>query len=157
MIIKTGRYGKFLACSGFPDCQNIKPLGADKKTIDPKITALSEKYKDEKCSKCGSPMAVKTGRYGPFLACTAYPKCKNIKNISDDSLPEIPCPVCGIGKIVKKFSKRGAFYACDNYPDCKTAYYGQPTGEKCPDCQSLLIKDRQGKIICSQKSCGFQK
>jgi DNA topoisomerase-1 len=157
MIIKTGRYGKFLACSGFPDCHNIKPLSANKKTADPQIAALSEKYKDEKCSKCGSLMAVKTGRYGPFLACTAYPKCKNIKNIGDDSLPEIICPVCGIGKIVKKFSKRGAFYACDNYPDCKTAYYGQPTGEKCPDCQDLLIKDRQGKILCSRKSCGFEK
>jgi len=157
MIIKTGRYGKFLACSGFPDCKNIKSLEAGKESADPKISALAEKHKDEKCSKCGSPMAVKTGRYGPFLACTSYPKCKNIKNITDDSVPEITCPVCGTGKIVKKFSKRGAFYACDNYPDCKTAYYGQPTGEKCPDCHNLLIKDRQGKIVCSQKSCGFEK
>lgn len=102
-------------------------------------------------------MKVKTGKYGPFLACSAYPKCKNIKNIATDNGPEIACPVCGTGKIVKKFSRRGAFWACNNYPKCKNAYWGQPTGEKCPDCGSLLVNDKKGTVKCSNKQCGYEK
>lgn len=161
MIIKTGRYGKFLACSNYPACHNIKSLnnsGSDNKPADSEaIKLLKEKYIAEKCDKCGSPMAIKVGKYGPFLACTAYPKCKNIKNIKDDNIPEIICPVCGQGHIVKKFSRRGAFYACDNYPNCKNAYWGEPTGDICPDCGALMVKDlKTGEIKCSQRGCGFK-
>ncbi|PKM88362.1 type I DNA topoisomerase [Candidatus Falkowbacteria bacterium HGW-Falkowbacteria-2] len=161
MVIKTGRYGKFLACSAFPECRNIKKMdgGAAVKQDNPALDALNEKYKGTACDKCGSEMKVRTGKYGPFLACTAYPKCKNIKNVDDgaDKGKEIICPACKTGKIVKKFSKRGAFYACDNYPDCKNAYWGQPTGDKCPDCESLLVKDKDGGIVCSDKGCGYKK
>lgn len=161
MIIKTGRYGKFLACSGFPDCRNIKKMNGEStaKTEDPALNALQEKYQGTVCDKCGSEMKVRSGKYGPFLACSAYPKCKNIKNIDDgsDKGKEIECPACKTGKIVKKFSKRGVFYACNNYPDCKNAYWGQPTGEKCPSCDSLLIKDKDGQTVCSDKGCGYKK
>ena len=103
-------------------------------------------------------MKVRVGKYGPFLACSAYPKCKNIKNIAQPGdEKEISCPVCGDGKIVKKFSRRGAFWACNNYPKCKNAYWGQPTGEKCPDCEALLVRDKNGEIKCSNKGCGFKK
>jgi DNA topoisomerase-1 len=161
MLIKTGRYGKFLACSGFPDCRNIKKLGGgvSEKKDDPALASLQEKYQGTACDKCGAEMKVRSGKYGPFLACSAYPKCKNIKNISDGTNggKEISCPACNIGKIVKKFSKRGAFYACSNYPDCKNAYWSQPTGDKCPDCDSLLITDKDGVIVCSDKGCGYKK
>ncbi len=95
-------------------------------------------------------MVIKKGRFGPFLACSAFPKCKNIKNL-DDKL-NISCPKCNKGKIVKKFSRRGVFYACDNYPDCKNLYNSKPNGEKCSECESLMI-DNKGKIICSNKDC----
>ena len=156
MIIKTGRYGKFLACSNYPDCRNIKSL-KDKAEVpqdNEKLKELTEKYKGEVCPKCGGPMAVKNGKFGPFLGCSAYPKCKTIKNINDDSQPEITCPKCKTGQIVKKFSRRGAFWACSNYPDCKNAYWGRPTGEKCPNCSALLIDDK-GQIKCSDKDCGY--
>jgi len=160
MIIKTGRYGKFLACSGFPNCRNIKKANGENtvKQDDPALNALQEKYQGTVCDKCGSEMKVRSGKYGPFLACSAYPKCKNIKNINEGSDQEndIDCPACKRGKIVKKFSKRGVFYACNNYPDCKNAYWGKPTGEKCPNCDSLLVKDKDGHIICSDKGCGYQ-
>ncbi len=163
MIIKTGRYGKFLACSAFPDCKNIKSLpGTDKDkdgTADSKeIEELTKKYKNEVCEKCGSPMAVKVGKFGPFLGCTGYPKCKTIKNIgeNDDSI-DVTCPSCGKGKIVKKFSRRGVFYACDQYPECKMAFWGKPTGEKCPDCDNLLVEDKGGAIKCSNKGCSYEK
>lgn len=162
MIIKTGRYGKFLACSAFPECRNIKKmsgeLGGEKKEPDAKTLELEKKYAGEVCDKCGSPMKVRVGKYGPFLACSAYPKCKNIKNIAQPGDgKEIACPICGDGKIVKKFSKRGAFYACSNYPKCKNAYWGQPTGEKCPDCEALLVTDKDGEIKCSNRGCKYKK
>jgi len=157
MIIKTGRYGKFLACSAFPDCKNIKGMNGngtgDKKT-DETIKALEKKYNGEKCDKCGSDMAIKNGRFGPFLACTAYPSCKNIKNIKENNNSTgVKCPKCGQGEIVQKRGKKGIFYACDQYPDCKNAYWGKPTGEKCPDCGSLMIEAKDG-AKCSNKDCG---
>jgi DNA topoisomerase-1 len=163
MIIKTGRYGRFLACSNYPKCKNIK--GLDKKPsttanpeVNEKIKEMQEKYKDEKCEKCGEAMTVKTGRFGPFLACTGYPKCKNIKNTKEgNSGTGVTCPKCGTGEIVAKKSARGIFYACNQYPDCKNAYYGKPTGEKCPDCEGLLIEWKEGTVKCSTKGCKFKK
>lgn len=157
MIIKTGRYGKFLACSNFPECKNIKSLGGSKEK-DEKLKELEEQYKNEVCDKCGSPMVVKNGRFGPFLSCSAYPKCKNIKNIKGGSgSTGITCPVCGKGEIVMKRGRRGSFYACDQYPDCKTAYWSKPTGEKCPDCGSLLVHGKNDTVVCSSKECNFKK
>lgn len=156
MIIKTGRYGKFLACSGFPDCRNIKGLAkeGDKKTTDnPKLLELEKKYKDEVCDKCGAAMKVKSGKYGPFVACSAYPKCKNIKNISSNGVEPVTCPVCTQGQIVKKISRKGVFYACSNYPQCKNIYQGEPTGKDCKKCGGLMIFNKSGKEKCSNKDC----
>ena len=164
MIIKTGRYGKFLACSAFPDCKNIKALpGADKdkngQADSKEIEKLKEKYKTEVCEKCGSAMVIKVGKFGPFLACSAYPKCKNLKSINGgNNGTGITCPVCGKGEVVQKRSRRGLFYACNQYPTCKTAFWGKPTGEKCPDCDSLLVEDaKKGEVKCSNKDCGYIK
>jgi DNA topoisomerase-1 len=157
MVIKTGRYGKFLACSAYPDCKNIKGMNANgqAKEKDEKTAELEKKYAGEKCEKCGSDMAVKTGRFGPFLACTSYPKCKNIKNIEENNNSTgIDCPKCGQGQIVQKRSKRGIFYACNKYPDCKNAYWSKPTGEKCPTCGALMVAGKDGGDVCSNKECG---
>ncbi len=163
MLIKTGRYGKFLACSAFPDCKNIKSMpGQDRdrngQADSEQVNDLKEKYKDEICDKCGSPMTIKVGRFGPFLACTGYPKCKNLKNIKENSNGStgVKCPVCGEGEIVAKRGRRGIFYACNRYPECKTAFWGKPTGEKCPECDSLLIADKNG-VKCSNKECDYKK
>lgn len=155
MIIKTGRYGKFLACSSFPNCRNIKPINK-KDSADGEesgeLNEMKEKYKDEICDKCGSTLVVRVGKFGPFLGCSAYPKCKNIKNINQDGEKEVDCPACGQGRIVKKFSRRGVFYACNNYPKCRNAYFARPTGEKCPKCGSLMVSDKKGDK-CSNKEC----
>lgn len=163
MIIKTGRFGKFLACSGYPDCKNIKSMPSDKKEGgkgegDEQMEELQKKYKDEKCDKCGEDMIVKKGRFGLFLACSGYPKCKNIKNMAENNNSTgIKCPKCGKGDIVQKRSKRGAFYACDQYPDCKNAYWAKPTGDKCPDCECLLIHGKDDTVVCSNKGCEYTK
>jgi len=163
MVIKTGRYGKFLGCGNFPECKNIKRLNGGTNNSNPetdeKIKELSEKYKDEKCEKCGSQMIVRNGRYGLFLSCSAYPKCKNIKNLKENGNGNtgITCPACGKGEIVQKHSRRGVFYACSAYPDCKNAYWSKPTGEKCPDCGGLLITGKNDKVVCGNKDCGYEK
>jgi len=148
MVIKMGRFGKFLACTGYPDCRNTKPLD-DKGRIQKK---KKEEKTDQKCDKCGAPMVKKTGRYGPFLACSAYPKCKNIKNIEKGT--GVTCTKCGKGEIVQKRSRRGKyFYACNQYPDCKFALWAKPTGHKCPECGSLMLFAKDDMEQCSNKEC----
>ena len=158
MIVKTGRFGKFLACSAFPDCRNIKSMGGQTNSApreeSQELKDIKEKYQGEKCDKCGAEMIVRMGKFGPFLGCSAYPKCKNLKNIDKEGgvEKEVPCPACGVGKIVKKFSRRGVFYACSAYPNCKNAYFAKPTGDKCPKCGALMVEDRNGPK-CSNKDC----
>ncbi len=157
MIIKTGRWGKFLACSAFPKCKNIKSLNnKNNDNQDEKIKELQQKYDNELCDKCGSPMVIRNGRFGLFLACSAFPKCKNIKNIEENKQLSIgvKCPKCNEGEIVVKKSKKGIFYACNQYPKCKNAYWSKPTGEKCPQCGELMIETKNS-AKCANKECGF--
>ena len=145
MIIKIGRYGKFLACSNYPDCKNTKKLGSDgKEKEEPKLL-------EEKCPECGAPLVERHGRYGKFIGCSKYPDCKYLKNIAQEDL-NIVCPACQKGQIVAKRSRRGMFYACDQYPNCKTAFAGKPTKEKCPDCGWPMIEAKQG-LKCGNKEC----
>ncbi len=153
MIIKTGRFGKFLACSAFPDCKNIKSM--DKKK-DEELEKIQAEHADEKCDKCGADMVAKKGKFGPFLACSAFPKCRNIKNIGGNgasSEETIDCPACKKGKIVAKRSRRGIFYACNQYPACKNAYPDKPTGKMCDLCGSPMLQKKDGDEYCSNKEC----
>ncbi|KKW35329.1 MAG: topoisomerase protein [Candidatus Giovannonibacteria bacterium GW2011_GWA2_53_7] len=149
MIIKLGRFGKFLACTGYPDCKNTKPLNGDgTKAAEPEPT-------NEVCDKCGKPMVRKHGRYGPFLGCSGYPECKGIKRIENKT--GVACPECQQGELVERRSKFGrSFYSCNRYPDCKFALWSKPTGEKCPDCGSLIVLAKEGKTRCSKKDCGWE-
>jgi len=108
----------------------------------------------EECPNCGHPLVIRKGRYGEFTACSNYPACKYIKQEVKEEHVITDCPNCD-GKIVEKKSKKGkVFYGCNNYPTCKTAYWNMPTGEKCPNCGSMLtVKGK--KTICS--SCDFEK
>ncbi|MFH0856796.1 MAG: type I DNA topoisomerase [bacterium] len=148
MIIKTGRFGKFMACSNYPECKNTKPMPGEE---EPQET---EKI-DEKCPECGAELILKHGRFGKFIGCSNYPKCKYIKKQTIST--GIKCPLCKEGEIIEKKSRKGKFYACNRYPDCKFALWYKPTGEKCPRCGSLMITKvtkKDGEIIvCSNKEC----
>ena len=145
MIIKLGRFGKFMACSNYPDCKNTKQLNNKGEIEEPETT-------NEICEKCGKPMVFKIGRYGKFLGCSGYPDCKNIKSVVKST--GVKCPKCDKGEIVEKKSKAGKiFYACDQYPSCKHALWSKPTGEKCPKCDSLMIYAKNDSVICSNKEC----
>ncbi len=148
LVIKLGRFGKFLACSNFPECKYTEPLGEDKE--------LKEKYKDIVCDKCGGAMIIKHGRFGPFLACSNYPKCKNIKPIVKST--GVQCPKCFEGELIERKTKKGKiFYSCSRYPKCDFALWDKPINEKCPKCGSLLVEKKNKQIKCSNKECDYKK
>jgi DNA topoisomerase-1 len=149
MVIKIGRFGKFMACSRYPECRNTKNINAEGQVEAPETT-------DEKCPECGSPMTIKRGRFGKFMACSRYPECKGVKKIVKST--GVKCPECKEGDIVEKRSKRGRnFYSCSRYPECKFALWSKPTGEVCPKCSSLLVYGKKGTVVCSSKTCDFSK
>ncbi len=152
LIVKFGRFGKFIACSNYPNCRYTEKTPEEK--------AVEEKFEKENgsktCELCGAPMVVKKGRFGFFLGCSNYPNCKNIKKIENKT--GVKCPECQEGELVEKKSKRGrVFYGCNAYPKCKFALWNKPTGETCPQCNSLLVYVGKNKIKCSKKECHFEK
>ncbi len=153
MVIKMGKFGKFLACPGFPECKNTKPL------IDEKDITSTEKQGEnvqaeetnEICDKCGAKMVIKIGRYGKFLACSNYPECKSIKQITVKT-PGI-CPKCG-SKIIQLKSKRGyKYFACEKGKECGFMTWDTPLADKCPKCGNTLYKRRGGAIVCNNENC----
>ncbi|MGQ9570045.1 MAG: type I DNA topoisomerase [Thermodesulfovibrionales bacterium] len=156
MVIRWGRHGRFLACSGFPKCRNTRPLPG-KDTEFKEQSGNNIQITEEKCEKCGSAMVIRTGKYGKFLSCTRYPDCKNRRPISTG----IKCPL-DAGDIVERGTKKGKpFWSCSNYPKCHFVLWDKPIQVKCPKCGiDFLIEkaDKTGKIIhyCYDKSCGYK-
>jgi len=162
MEIKWGRNGKFLACPGYkedPPCkntQNFERLTDGTIKIVPKV----EETTDEKCAKCGSPMVVKSGRFGKFLACSAYPACKTTKAIALGV--KCPQPGCG-GDLVQKRTKKGRnFYACSRYPQCEYALWDRPINKACPTCQAPFLIEKVSKqagrtVQCRNEECGYRE
>jgi len=148
MVIKTGRFGKFMACSNFPTCKYTEALdGHGKSAVE---------MTDKICDKCGSPMVKKVGRFGPFYGCSNYPQCKNIENIETNKV-DMACPKCVEGRVVTRRTKRGkVFWGCSNYPKCDFASWEEPVAHKCPTCQGAMTKPaKKGYPVCS--SCGFEE
>jgi DNA topoisomerase-1 len=155
MVIKLGRYGKFLSCSNYPECKNAKPLekNGDEGKAEPEVDPeLKKKLSGKKCEKCGSPMEIKKGRYGEFLGCSNYPKCKNIQPIIKFS--GVKCPECKEGQLVERRTRKGGkvFYGCNKYPKCKFAVWDKPLKEKCKKCGGLMVeKGKKKKCIKCDK------
>ena len=130
-------------------------LSKVKKEMEGVKIKLKEEVTDVKCEKCGANMVIKVGRFGKFLACPNYPKCKNTKPFVVNT--EGVCPQCG-GQVIAKKSKRGyKFYGCANYPQCNFMTWDEPTGEKCPECGATLFKQKGGMLACLKEDCGFSK
>ncbi|MBE6606601.1 MAG: type I DNA topoisomerase [Ruminococcaceae bacterium] len=152
MIVKEGRYGKFAACPNYPKCKNTKPLTAPKMEEKEKPEAVS----GEKCENCGADMVVRTGKFGSFLACSNYPKCKTTKQITKDI--GVACPKCGAKVIQKHGRNKSVFYSCERYPDCDFSSWDMPAGEKCPDCcEPLFVKKGKNIAYCKKEGCTFKK
>ena len=146
LVIKWGKHGSFLACTGYPECTYTRELSVDLPDIDG--ADLSEQGDEEYCQNCGRTMVLKKGRFGTFYACSGYPDCKTTKQIGGaqkkpDVILEEKCPTCE-SNLVLKTGRFGEFTACGNYPACK--YVKQKTiGVKCPECSEGDIVERRSK------------
>ena len=132
MIIKWGRNGKFMACSGYPACKNTKPLPEDQEK--------HQHLAGMKCELCGGDMVVRTSRFGSFLGCSKYPECKNTKPISMG----IKCPKCKEGDLIeRKTKRRRTFYGCSRYPECDFACWDKPVNQACDTCGAPFMVVKQ--------------
>ena len=159
MIIKWGRYGRFLGCANYPECQNIKRLTTanDAPTAEPEPTDIT-------CDKCDKPMVVRVSRAGAkFLSCSGYPKCKNAKPIPMG----VDCPKADCeGYLGERRSRRGkVFYGCSNYPKCEFSTWDKPVSEPCPKCEAPFLVEKTTKskgsesvttrLVCHTSDCDY--
>ncbi len=140
MVLKRGRFGQFMACTGYPDCKTTRRLDQGKKVPDIPL--------DEKFPQCGRNMVLRHGRYGEFVSCSGYPDCKYVKQ----NFIGVKCPQCETGELVEKKARRrgNIFYGCSNYPNCKFTSAYKPMAETCPQCGSpyLVLKNlKSGPVI----------
>ena len=140
MVIKWGRNGRFLACTGYPECKTTKPLNG----------GVVEET-DKNCPTCSAPMVIRTGRYGKFMACSKYPECKTTLPVTTG----VPCPEpkC-TGEMVERRSRRGkTFFSCSRYPDCKYATWDKPVLHACPACSFPLMTEKNTKTHGEHLRC----
>ena len=150
MVLKRGRFGQFMACTGYPDCKTTRRLDQGKKVPDIPL--------DEPCPKCGRNMMIRHGRFGEFTACSGYPECKYVKQ----NFIGVKCPECKDGELVEKRARKGnTFYGCGNYPKCKFTSAHKPIPEKCPSCGSEYLVEKNLKagpvIACPNKECDYER
>jgi len=131
-----------------------EPFSENLKEKHKKVEKKIEKT-DQICPKCKSPLIIRMSRFGKFLGCSNFPKCRFSKSLKENELG-IKCPKCKTGKIVEKRTKSGkTFYGCSNWPKCDFALWDKPTKEKCPECGSLLVETKRKQIKCSNKECSY--
>ena len=150
MVLKRGRFGQFMACTGYPDCKTTRRLDQGKKVPDIPL--------DEPCPKCGRNMMIRHGRFGEFTACSGYPECKYVKQ----NFIGVKCPECKDGDLVEKRARKGnTFYGCGNYPKCKFTSAHKPIAEKCTSCGSEYLVEKFLKagpvIACPNKECDYER
>ena len=150
MVLKRGRFGQFMACTGYPDCKTTRRLDQGKKVPDIPL--------DEKCPKCDRNMILRHGRFGEFTSCSGYPECKYIKQ----NFVGVKCPECADGELVEKRARKGnTFYGCGNYPKCKFTSAHKPIPEKCPTCGNAYLVEKYLKagpvIACPNKECDYER
>ncbi len=158
LSIRLGRRGRFVGCTGFPECDYTRSLDEDAESA-----AEPEVVEGRTCPKCDSPLIIRTGRYGKFIGCSAYPDCKHIEPIDKPQDTGVECPECHKGTMVSRKSRYGKlFYSCSCYPECKYAVWNEPVNEPCPNCDwpilTLKTTKRKGtEKICPQKECGYSE
>lgn len=141
MVLKRGRFGQFMACTGYPDCKTTRRLDQGKKVPDIPL--------DEKCPQCGRNLLLRHGRFGEFISCSGYPECKWVKQ----NYIGVKCPECKTGDLAEKKARRGNFfYGCSNYPKCKFTSAYKPIDEPCPECGSPYLLEKTLKagtfLVC---------
>ena len=153
MVLKRGRFGQFLACTGYPDCKTTRKIQKGQ-------IAAPDVVLEEPCPKCGQNLVIKQGRFGPFTACSSYPKCKYIKQETIG----VACPDCGDGDLIVRKGGRAkkTFYGCSNYPECKFVSWDKPIPQACPQCGARFVvekvqKDGSRIRMCKSEDCDFKE
>lgn len=160
--IKFGKRGRFIACSGYPDCDYTRNVD---ETAEEAAKAAEEPtiVEGRECPKCSGQLVYKRGRYGKFIGCANYPKCKYIEPLEKPKDTGIECPKCHKGSLTERKSRYGKlFYSCSMYPDCDYAVWNPPVNEPCPKCGWPLLtikttKRRGAEKVCPQKECGYSE
>lgn len=163
--IKMGKNGHFLACSGYPECRFTSDYIRDEKGHICIVERPAVEQTDRVCDRCGAPMVMRNGKFGPFLACSAYPQCKNTVSLQNETNGKdtgVPCPQAGCdGHLVQRTSKRGkTFYGCSRYPDCTFAMWDKPIAKPCPACAAPFLVEKTSKAkgtrhVCL--NCGYEE
>lgn len=156
LSIRLGRRGRFIGCTGYPDCDYTRNLDETAEQA-----SQPEKVEGRQCPQCSSDLIIRRGRYGKFIGCSSYPKCKYIEPLEKPQDMGVACPECHQGTFLKRKSRYGKiFYSCSRYPDCKYAIWNPPIATPCPKCAwpILMIKTTKRKgteRVCPRKECGF--
>ncbi|TAK75176.1 MAG: type I DNA topoisomerase [Gammaproteobacteria bacterium] len=160
LSIRLGKRDRFIGCTGYPDCSYTRAMeeqpGEEK-------TPAAELVEGRDCPDCGGQLKIKHGRYGKFIGCGNYPKCKHIESLNKPADTGVECPECKQGKIVKRQSRRGrVFFSCSRYPDCKYAIWNEPINQSCPKCAWPMLtvkktKRRGTELVCPRQTCGYTK
>ncbi len=162
LSIKFGKRGRFIACSGYPECDYTRNVG---ESAEDAARAAEEPtvVEGRDCPKCGGQLVYKKGRYGKFIGCANYPKCKHIEPLEKPKETGVACPKCGKGHLIERKSRYGKiFYSCNTYPDCDYATWNPPLAETCPKCGWPVLtikttKRRGTEKVCPQKECGHSE
>ncbi|OHX13600.1 DNA topoisomerase I [Chromobacterium sphagni] len=160
LSIKFGKRGRFIACTGYPECDYTRNLGetAEQAAEEAEAPTVIE---GRVCPDCGGELHIKKGRYGKFIGCANYPKCKHIEPLEKPRDTGVECPECKTGSLIERKSRYGKlFYSCNTYPKCKYATWNPPVAEKCPQCGwpilTIKVTKRRGtEKVCPQKECGY--
>ncbi len=157
LSVRLGKRGKFVGCSGYPECDYTRSMDGEVKPDEPVVV------EGRLCPKCESLLHIKSGPYGKFIGCSAYPKCKFIEPLEKPKDSGVVCPECKKGSLIERKSRYGKmFYSCNTYPDCKYAVWNPPVAETCPKCGWPVLtikttKRRGTEKVCPQKECGFSE
>ncbi len=151
MAMKRGRFGQFLACTGYPDCKTTRKIQKGGAIAAPTVQL------EETCPQCGKHLVIKQGRFGAFTACSNYPECKFIKQDTTG----VACPEDG-GEIVVKRGKKKTFYGCSNYPKCNFVLWDKPVAKACPKCGARFLiekwkKDGSRELLCRTEDCDYKE
>ena len=157
LSIRLGKRGRFIGCTGFPDCDYTANLDGTSVSSEPEIVP------DRQCPECKGALHIKTGPYGKFIGCSNYPDCRFIESLEKPADTHVVCPECNEGTIVQRKSRKGKiFYSCSRYPKCTYAIWNEPIAEPCPSCSWPILtvkvtKSRGKEKVCPRQNCGFSE
>lgn len=158
LAIRLGKRGRFIGCTGYPDCDYTDSLEG---STQPSDEAEVEVVSDRQCPDCEGALQIKTGRYGKFIGCSNYPECRYMEPLNKPADTGIQCPECHVANLLQRKTRRGKiFYSCGSYPKCKYALWNEPVHRTCPQCSWPILTIKESKksgrqYICPREGCGF--